>query len=181
LSLEHIYFLTQIVSAAAIVLSLVFVGYQLRESARATRAQIHQNIAAGWQSVGPLLTDNAAVFAEGISATEQSFAAMTNADKLTFMSTIFVFFKHYENMFVQHREGVIDSEDWDAWVTHIFMYWHMPGVQIWWRMRRETFAPSFRHFLESSQRPTMLAQTDVFSSPMTVTKDNSPPAATLTT
>lgn len=165
MTLEQVFFVTQIVAAAAVVLSLVFVGYQMRESARATRAQIHQNIAAGWQSIGPLLADNAAVFAQGISANEQSFAAMSNADKMTFMSIIFVFFKHYENMFVQQREGVVQPEDWNAWITHMFMYWHMPGVQIWWRMRRETFAPAFREFLESSVRPAMPSQTDVFSLP----------------
>ena len=165
MTLEHIFFITQIIAAVAVVLSLFFVGYQLRESTRATRAQIHQNIATGWQSIGPLLADNAAVFAQGISANEQSFAAMGNAEKMTFMSIIFVFFKHYENMFVQQREGVIQPEDWDAWVTHMFMYWHMPGVQIWWRMRRDTFAPAFREFLEASVRPAIPSQTDVFTLP----------------
>src|SRR5690348_1609235 len=110
MTLEQVFFVTQIVAAAAVVLSLIFVGYQMRESAHATRAQIHQNIATGWQSIGPLLADNAAVFAQGIAADEQSFAAMSNADKMTFMSIIFVFFKHYENMFVQQREGVVQPE-----------------------------------------------------------------------
>ena len=94
---------------------------------------------------------------------EATFTAMSNQDKLTFLSITFAFFKHYENMYEQYREGFIRSEDWNAWVKHMFMYWRMPGVQVWWRFRREAFAPGFRQFIETSAQPPMPSTVEIFS------------------
>jgi hypothetical protein len=162
MSLEQIYYLSQTAAAVAVVASLLFVGFQIRHGTRATRAQIHQNIAAGWFSVGPLIADNSRVFAAGLQADEAKFAAFSDADKLAFLSVAFAYFKHYENMFLQHQEGFVSSEDWNAWATHMFMYWRMPGVQMWWRMRGSAFAPGFRRFLESSPTPAMTSMEALF-------------------
>ena len=163
MSLEQIYFVSQTAAAVAVVASLLFVGFQIRHGTRATRAQIHQNIASGWFSVGPLIAANSKVFAAGIRADEARFAALSDEDKLTFMSIVFVYFKHYENMYMQHLEGFVSSADWSAWITHIFMYWRMPGVQLWWRLRRTAFAPDFRRFLETSPLPAMTSMEDLFA------------------
>jgi hypothetical protein len=164
MSLEQIFYVSQTVAALAVVASLLFVGFQIRHSTRATRAQIHQNIAAGWFSVGPLIADNSGVFAAGLQADEAKFAAFSDADKLVFLTVAFAYFKHYENMFLQHQEGFLNTEDWNAWTTHMLMYWRMPGVQMWWRLRRMAFAPGFRQFLESSETPAMTSIEESFAS-----------------
>lgn len=151
------------VSGIAVVVSLVFVGVQVLQNTRAMRSQIHQNFTDGWLEIGALVASNAKVFAVGIAADEKTFAAMPDPDKLCFMAIIFAFFKHYENMFLQHKEGFIRDEDWNAWTNHMFLYWHMPGVRLWWKVRREAFSPEFRHFLETSQQPAMPSQVDIFT------------------
>ena len=163
MSLEEIFYVSQTVAAVAIVASLIFVGLQIRHSSRTTRAQIHQNVTLGWLALGPMISENADTFAAGIAANGATFAAMSNKDKLAFMSVIFAFFKHYENMYEQYQEGFIRSEDWNAWVKHMFMYWRMPGVQLWWRFRRDAFAPGFRRFIETSTQPPMPSTVEIFS------------------
>lgn len=163
--LEHIFFVSQIVAAVAVVASLMFVGFQMKHGTRATRAQIHQNIASGWFTVGPLIATHTRVVAAGVRVDEAGFAALPDEDKLAFMSVMFVFFKHYENMYLQHSEGFIRSEDWNAWATHMLMYWRLPGVQVWWRLRHPAFAPEFRRFLETSSQPAMTSMSELFSSP----------------
>ena len=163
MSLEHVFFVSQIAAAVAVVASLLFVGFQMKHGTRATRAQIHQNIASGWFSVGPLIAVHSRTCAAGVKADEHAFAALPDDDKLAFMSVMFVFFKHYENMYLQYSEGFIRGEDWNAWVTHMFMYWRLPGVQIWWRLRRAAFAPDFRRFLETSSPPAMISMADLFA------------------
>jgi hypothetical protein len=150
-------------SGLAVLVSLLFVGVQIMQNTRAIRAQIHQNVTDGWIGVGGVIADHAAPFALGLAADESSFAAMSDTDKLTYMSTVFMFFKHYENMYLQHREGFIRDEDWNAWVKHMFMYWRMPGVQLWWKARADAFAPEFRRFIETSPQPAMPSQVDVFT------------------
>lgn len=154
MTLEAAFFVSQIIAAAAVVASLLFVGFEIRHGTRATRAQINQNIASGWFSVGPLIADSSRLFATGIRADERAFAAMSDEEKLSFGSALFVYFKHYENMYLQHQEGFIRTEDWQAWMTHMFLYWHMPGVQVWWRMRRGVFSPRFRQYIEAAAAAT---------------------------
>ena len=163
MSLEQIYYVSQTAAAVAVVASLLFVGFQIRHGTRATRAQIHQNITLGWLALGPMISRNAGTFAAGLAADEATFTAMRNEDKMTFLSIMFAFFKHYENMYEQYQEGFLRSEDWNAWVTHMFMYWRMPGVQLWWRFRREAFAPGFRRFIETSAQSPMPSTVEIFS------------------
>jgi len=107
MALEQIFFLSQILAAIAVVASLLFVGFELRHGTRATRAQIHQNITLGWLSVGPMIAENSRIFAAGIAADETAFKAMPNEEKLAFLAIAFAFFKHYENMYEQQKEGFI--------------------------------------------------------------------------
>ena len=151
------------ISGIAVLVSLVYLASQVRQSAHATRSQIHQNILTGWLGVGTLVTQNANAFAAGIASTDQSFSAMSDADKLTYMATIFFYFKHFENSYLQYREGLVRPEDWAAWTNQMFMYWRMPGVQHWWKIRRETFSPAFVSFIETSPESSMLPTTGVFA------------------
>jgi hypothetical protein len=164
MGLEQFFYLSQILAAIAVVASLLFVGFELRHGTRATRAQIHQNFTHGWLSLGPMIADNSRIFAAGITADEAGFRAMPNDEKLAFMSIVFAFFKHYENMYEQQKEGFIRAEDWEAWARHMFMYWRMPGVQVWWRYRGAAFAPDFRQFLETSPQPPLMTTAEIFQS-----------------
>jgi hypothetical protein len=44
----------------------------------------------------------------------------------------------------------------------MFMYWRMPGVQVWWRYRSAAFAPDFRRFLETSPQPPLMTTAEIF-------------------
>lgn len=150
------------VSGVAVLVSLVYLASQVRQGAKATRSEIHQNILTGWFSAGNLVTQHAEVFAKGLSADGDKFEAFSDGEKLIFVTVAMGMFRHYENVFLQNREGYVRSEDWDAWTQHLLMYYRMPGVQYWWKMRRASFSPAFVAFLESAPSSAMPAPTDLF-------------------
>ncbi|MFZ5619263.1 MAG: hypothetical protein ACOZAA_18260, partial [Pseudomonadota bacterium] len=78
---------------------------------------------------------------------------LNDADRMRFLATIFALFKHYENMYLQFHRKRIDEDDWAPWSNHIHVYFHQPGVQNWWAIRKEAFAPAFRVFLDKSVEP----------------------------
>jgi hypothetical protein len=43
----------------------------------------------------------------------------------------------------------------------MLMHFNQPGVQMWWSLRKGSFAPSFRTFLESSPAPKVPTMVDV--------------------
>jgi hypothetical protein len=46
----------------------------------------------------------------------------------------------------------------------MLMYFNQPGVQMWWSLRKGSFAPIFRTFLESSPAPKVPTMVDVLRS-----------------
>jgi hypothetical protein len=165
MSLSDLASLGSFVSGVAVLISLVYLASQVRQAARATRSSIHQNILTGWMAGGSLVAQHATVFAEGLAADETKFAAMSNADKLAFVTVAMAMFRHYENAYLQCQEGYVRMEDWNAWSNHLLMYFRMPGIQLWWRLRKASFAPTFVTFLENAGLSIMPAPTDFFSRP----------------
>jgi len=162
MSLSDLASIGSFVSGIAVLVSLVYLATQVRQGTQATRAEIHQNILTGWLGVGALVTENSEVFANGLGADAEKCAALSDADKLSFVTVMMAMFRHYENVYLQTREGYVRAEDWTAWTNHLLMYFSMPGVQLWWKQRRASFSPAFVAFLESSPPTSMSPPTEYF-------------------
>jgi len=144
----------EVIAAICIVISLIFVGLQMRQNTRAVKAQIHENIMSGYLSVANVVIPHANIFSKGICSDDESFSSLTAEEKMIFFSSIFSLFKHFEHMYSLFKKGLIDAEAWAAWSEHIYMYFHQPGVQLWWPQRKKSFIKSFRDFLDNSTKPT---------------------------
>jgi hypothetical protein len=151
--LQSLALLSQVAGAVAVIASLIFVGFQLREQANATRAQTEQAIAANWMALAQLVSNNAEPFTSGLVSASPTFADLSDPDRMRFLSTAFAMFKHYENMYLQFRKGRIGEAEWEPWSNHMQMYFHQPGIQSWWRLRKSAFTPLFRDFLNACAEP----------------------------
>ena len=69
---------------------------------------------------------------------------------------LFSTFKLFENAWFQQRQGTLEPQQWEGWDAYIRMYYHRPGVKVWWRMRRAAFAAGFRDYIEKSEPITEL-------------------------
>ena len=153
MSLEQLAYLSQIAAGAAVVASLLFVGVQVRQFTDAMAAQTRQHVASSWFIIAQLVSDNADAFGAGLTSENAGFADLSPEDRLKFVSVIFALYKHYENIFLEYRAGRIDEATWAPWSTHMLIYFHQPGVQSWWAIRKHSFALAFQAYLEGSQKP----------------------------
>lgn len=143
----------QIAGVVLVLGSLIFVGIQIRQQTLATKAQTEQAIAANWTALGALISEHAEPFTKGLLSADPKFSNLDDADRMRFLTVMFGLFKHYENMFLQYRKGRIDEVDWTPWSNHIEMYFHQPGVQSWWSIRKAAFSPHFRAYLDATRKP----------------------------
>lgn len=157
MTLETIALLSQIGGTVAVLASLIFVGLQIRQQANATRAQTEQAIAANWMALGQVISSSAEAFTSGLLSTSPTFADLNDADRMRFLTSLFALFKHYENMYLQFQKGRISDAEWQPWSNHLQMYFHQPGVQTWWGLRKATFSPAFRSFLDECIAPGELS------------------------
>lgn len=161
MTLQEIANIGEILGAAGVIASLIFVGWQIKANTKATRLHMHEQVTQTYMSfLNSVLLDPEA-FSAGLQASDKTFSELSEGQKMFFFGTMLAFFKHFELMYAQYRQGVMDQETWEAWSEHIRMYFHQPGVQAWWSLRKSTFIPGFRDYLESSSPPEMTSFVDL--------------------
>lgn len=155
MSLQEIANFAEILGAAGVIGSMLYVGWQVSANTKTNRMRMHERITQTYLSfLNSVLTDPEA-FLVGLQSTDERFRDLTDDQKLFFFGSMLGLFKHYELMFVQHDQGVMDKETWDAWSEHIRMYFYQPGAQAWWALRKATFIPGFRDYLDSTPESDM--------------------------
>jgi len=148
------------VGALGVVLSLIFVGYSIVQNTKATRAQTRHAITQSFMSIAEIISARPEAFAFGMSSNPEDFKKLPAGDRAYFITSMFGLFKYYELMFMEHKDGNTDDVSWNAWSLHMLMQFHQPGVQAWWALRKDTFHPDFRKFLNESKRPNMVSFTE---------------------
>lgn len=151
----------EIVGAAGVIASLVFVGLQIRSNTKTTRLHMHEQVTQTYMSFLNSVLIHPKAFSDGLLAKTIEFEGLDDNQKLIFFGNMLGLFKHFEMMHAQYRHGVMDKETWEAWSEHVRMYFHQPGVQAWWSLRRATFVRDFREFLEASSPPEMRSFVDL--------------------
>jgi hypothetical protein len=163
MSLQELANFAEILGAAGVIGSLLYVGWQVSANTKTNRMRMHEQITQTYLSfLNSVLTDTEA-FMKGLQSTDENLADLTNDQKLFFFGSMLGLFKHYELMYVQYDQGVMDKQTWEAWNEHIRMYFHQPGAQAWWALRKTTFIPGFRTYLDSSSAPEMTSFVDLLS------------------
>ncbi len=149
------------IGAIGVIASLVYVGFEVRRNTKALRAQAHETVVAGYMESIDVISEHADVMAKCFKSSYEEFRNYTDGEKTIFFGVIFGFFKHFEQIHAQYRQGLIGDEQWDSWSEHILMQFHQPGPQWWWKVRRTSFVKPFREYLENSPRPEMKLLRDI--------------------
>ncbi len=111
--LEEYALIAEIISAIAIIISLVFVGLQIRENTKATQASTFHEIAA--LDIKILLDfASSQESARIISAFRDNPDALSEAEQ----NHGFYFFaaevRHVENLFLQNENKMLSKKDWNS-------------------------------------------------------------------
>ena len=164
MTLQEIANYGEILAAAGVIASLIFVGWQIKANNKTARLKMHEQITQTLLSFLNTVIRDPDAFVAGVKSVDRNFAELSDGQKMFFFATMLGFFKHFELMYVQHAHGIMEQETWDAWSEHIRMQFHQPGAQIWWNLRKAAFIPGFRAYLDSSVPPEMKSFVDLLNS-----------------
>lgn len=143
MSLEQWAFVAQIISAVAVIASLVFVGVQLRQATSAIRGTSSQAHSALYTDLVRSIIDNdgfARVWSVGLADPK----ALTEADWIRFVAYASALFRLYESSRVQWLNGRLDEEHWHTIERQASDFGHLPGLQVPWGLRSHWYSPDFR-------------------------------------
>ena len=148
MGLETLNAIAQLTAALGVIASLFYLSVQIRQNTQSMRAVVVDSLA---HSLVDLLPSQGPEVIRAVAAVVEDLYKATEEDRVRALPFIFATFKLFENAWFQKRQGTLDAEQWEGWDAYMRVYYHRPGIQTWWVMRRGTFAAGFRNYLEASQ------------------------------
>ena len=148
MSLEQASLVAEIVSALAIIASLIFVGFQLRQATRAMRNSSSQAHSAIYSQVIAPIIDNgefAAIWRRGLADP----TTLSDDEWVRVVACASSQFRFFESSRVQWLTGQLDEEHWQNIEAQVRSFLSQPGIQAWWKVRRHWHSQAFRAWIES--------------------------------
>jgi hypothetical protein len=147
MTLAEISQISQTLGSAAVVASLIFVGVQLRQNTKATRASSHHAVSEALNRVNLLWarnSDAARIWLSGISDRR----ALSPEDQWRFDSMMRAYLHVCETMYTQAELGAGDAGIVIAEENGIKNVFSSDGVKAWWGENPFGFSPAFRGYVE---------------------------------
>ena len=142
--------LAEITAAIAVIISLLYVGQQVRESTAAIRSSTMQDVA---NSSDMALQYQAA--SEELSRIRKigdaDVTALTDMEASRYWTMNRAIWIRMQNIYAQQQLGVLDDSFWYTYSKVICEIYVLPGAHAIWPDHSKVLAPEFVEFVESCQ------------------------------
>ena len=131
MTLEQVYFIAEIIAAIAVVLSLLYLGLQIKNSRiRSQNDSVDLITKQRGDHIKLLAGDSelSRILAKGFAAKRK----LHPNDRLRFSSYIYYVFVNYELAFRKWKRNEIDDKLWTAIDEGMHWWLTSPGVRKWW-------------------------------------------------
>ena len=148
IDLEALANIGEVVGAAAVVASRLYLAVQVRQSTKAQRTENYARALDRVSSVQSMLSQDgeiSRIFATGV----QDTSTLAPMEKIRFTWAVYEAFDAFEFMFYTYKNKEIPEDVWSRWSTTVAWWLSFPGVQTWWACRPVLFSESFTAFVES--------------------------------
>ncbi|MBP6011320.1 MAG: hypothetical protein KBA31_03745 [Alphaproteobacteria bacterium] len=139
MSLEGLYFISQIIAAIAIVASLIFVGVQLRQAERTQRAAMHQ--ARTQRGMDMALRSADAELVSALGYIIRRDPAATNDHFMQISGLLRAMILNLDDVAWQQKAGLLDQATLDNTVVPMQRVFSLPGLRALWQVTRTAYAP----------------------------------------
>jgi len=149
--------LAEIVSALAVVLTLVVLIISIRQNTKSQKALVVDSLAAATTSINVPAMESPAL-GSALSKATADWSSATREERIIAHYFLFSLFKLLENAWYQQKTGVLDRAHWLGWESLLRKYCHAEGVRrVWWPSRKHAYSPEFQRFLSETQPPKELS------------------------
>ena len=140
--------IAEIIGAAAIVISLIYVGIQVSDSTRAVRSATANETSAALSSwYAQLGTDQQAstVFLDAMTNPE----SLSREELFQFVVQLHGLMMEYQAAYYLSQEGTLDTELQESITNTLLGVKDLPGFSLYWGQRRDLFKASYRDYVEN--------------------------------
>src|SRR5260370_30524101 len=139
--------LGQIVGAVAVVVSLIYVAFQIRQNTNAVRAATAQSVHehfASWYHLLDYDDSLSQVVIDGL----KDYGSLSEKDKARFVAAFMAYLSYSQNAFLKWRQGPLAPSLWLGWEQVIMNFAAAPGCRAFWKERAFLFGREFPPHVE---------------------------------
>ncbi|MEH6637017.1 MAG: hypothetical protein V7700_15960 [Halioglobus sp.] len=143
--------IAEILAATGVVISLFYLGTQIRAQNRESKlAAMHEISEAFRDSYGQFRDGELAEF---FVRGNVDFKSLTDVEKVRLFATINPLLKVFEEAFWQFRQGRFDEELWLPMVSQFSFFLAAPTLVQAWEQRRSHYNANFQKFVDDLNKP----------------------------
>jgi hypothetical protein len=141
--------IAEMVGAIAIIVSLIYVGVQLRQNTQATRVHTSQVFV---QTFGGIMSHQIQepefrdIYWRGLAG----LSNLHGSELAAFGAWMGITIRAWESFYFQWQAGAFEDQIWSGWNCQFRDLFGYPGVQEVWRIRRHHLSEEFCKFVEES-------------------------------
>ena len=140
----------EIFGASAVVLSLIYLGVQIRNQNTEARAAAVHEIAEGFRDIVLPYVDPD--FAQVFVRANEDSGALTDAERVQIISAGQRMLRLWEEAYYQHVAGRLDERLWHSIVRQYSAFLSAGSFTRVWALRRDFYTESFCEFVDNVQK-----------------------------
>ena len=140
--------IAEIAGAVAVVFSLMYVGYELRQNTRAVEAQTRQAFSVQDMTFFETALDQT-VIATAL-AKQQTGEELSYLEQSQLNTREHLNFRIFEHAFYQYQKGTLEDGEWDRYARIIRNKCIDQSALSMWSENKVTFQPDFRQFVDEA-------------------------------
>lgn len=172
MTLEALYYISQIIAVAAVLASLIFVGIQIRQNTEQAKRNEDAIKAAAAEAAHRSFLDwyytqtpeTAAIFVRA----QEGFNSFGAEERYLFFATAMPFLMNLQEAHTKWTAGTLADDRWRFWDKFSGGIAHSPAIQKLWDVRRFMFSDSFQAYFDDAiknKEATPLATASFFVPP----------------
>ena len=153
--------IAEIIGAFAVVISLIYVGVQVNDSAGAVRSAsaYDANVAVqNWYMQIGSDQQTSELFYEALTSEE----ALSNQEEFQFLMIFHGIFLAFQNSYLLAEEGTIDSDLSEALTGVVVGIKDLPGWRRYWRQRKSYLHPGFADYVDQLLKQEKRNTVDIY-------------------
>jgi len=137
----------EIVGAIAVVISLIYVGVQVKQNTTATRVVTTQAHVEFWNHVVSNLCQSSET-ASNWHLGLQDLSRLDGGQRVQFFVQLSLVNRYYEASYLEWSSGVLDERLWGGLREMLVDSMSYPGAREWWNQRRHHYCAEYQQLVD---------------------------------
>jgi len=149
MNLESLANLGEVIGAVAVVVSLIYLAVQIRQSTESQRTENYARALDRLSAMQSLLSQDdelSQLFAKGV----HDVSVLAPQERIQFTWSMYEAFGAFEFLFHAAQSRSVPEEVWDRWSSAVAWWLAFAGVRTWWANRPISFTKSFTAYVDAT-------------------------------